>query len=355
MSDLSERKWPHAGVDQPWDVGEAVGASWLALLRAPLPLLVAALGVVTAPGLLSFLVATQLKLPRTPVPAQIASYATLHFVLGLAAMSLFLGPLARAALIAIRGEKPTLRDLAPGFAAAPTIFLFLVAYPFMVVLSAPLLGIPARGLLLIPFFAVDQDMHLVRAWRASLRATRGHKGGIWLYDVAAVPVLFLGLVAGGLGYFASQAMYWAGLAHVYVRVTGRAELEPFPVEFSTRSLRALLRTTLFVFVVGFVGLTLWVRALPVVRGNFFSVQDALVRVAAILFGVGVAVTLMATLLPWTLDLLEGRAGTLRSQRTSSGLGILAAGVAITLATWAITDAICAPFHRATGASPSSSC
>jgi lipoprotein-releasing system permease protein len=350
VSDLSERKWPHAGVEQPWDVGEAVGASWRALLRAPVALLAASLGVVAAPGLasallvsLSSIAALRSGLPAHPRPAQIAAYAALHVVFGLAAMSVFLGPLLRVALFAARGEKPSLRALAAGFRHAPTLFLFLVLYPLVALVTSPLLGIPARGLVLIPFFAVDQDMHLGRAWRASVRATRGHKGGLWLYDVAAVPLLFLGLVAGGLGLVASQAMYWTGIAHVYVRVTGRADLAPFPPDFSSRSLRALLRTTLFAFVVGFVALTLWVRALPVIRGNFFSVKDALIRVAAILFGVGVTVTLMATLLPWVLDLLEGRGGTLRSQRTVSGLAILGVGVAVTIASWTITGASGAPF------------
>src|SRR5581483_4062787 len=132
----------------------------------------------------------------------------------------------------------------------------------LVILTMPALSIPAFGIVLAPFFMIDQNMPLGRALRASWRATRGHKGALWLYNLAGVPIFFLGLTAGGIGIVFAGTMYWIGIAHVYLRLTGRSDLETPPPDFSARSLRYLLRTTLFVLIVAFAAAMVAVSQLP---------------------------------------------------------------------------------------------
>src|SRR5690606_36023979 len=56
----------------------------------------------------------------------------------------------------------------------------------------------------------------------------------------------------------------------------------------------------------FAGLVLWVKSLPTIRGSAWSLQDTAIRAGAILTGVAAAIVLLALLLPYVLDRLEGR-------------------------------------------------
>jgi len=56
----------------------------------------------------------------------------------------------------------------------------------------------------------------------------------------------------------------------------------------------------------FGGLTYWTLHLPVLRGSAWSLRDTLIRGGAILSGVLFILTLLAALLPWLLDRLEGQ-------------------------------------------------
>jgi lipoprotein-releasing system permease protein len=291
-------------VEQPWDVGEAIGASWRGLKRMPIHIaivyfgyLVCAFGLPLAEALVPRLLHLKIHL------AVRLLYIAAGAVISLLVVPLLLRELLRLSLASVRGEM-----LPPSAAVTQAWRVFCaIAITFVLgILTFPALGIPARGFSLAPYFIVDQQMTLAQALRASWRTTRGHKGAIWLYDLAALPLLFLGLTAGGIGVCFGGAMYWIGLGYVYLRLTGRSDLETFPAEFSARSLRYLLRTTLFVLSVAFAGAFFAVTRLPVLRGSAFSIVDMLVRVVAILFGVSVAVTLLATLLPWILDKLEGK-------------------------------------------------
>jgi lipoprotein-releasing system permease protein len=56
----------------------------------------------------------------------------------------------------------------------------------------------------------------------------------------------------------------------------------------------------------FAGLTAWSLKLPVLHGSMWSLKDTLVKAGAILSGVFFVLFVLALLLPWLLDRLEGR-------------------------------------------------
>ncbi|HEY2513364.1 MAG TPA: ABC transporter permease [Polyangiaceae bacterium] len=58
--------------------------------------------------------------------------------------------------------------------------------------------------------------------------------------------------------------------------------------------------------VTFAGLTTWSRRLPVLHGSMWSLKDTLVKAGAIVSGVLFLLFVLASLLPWFLDRLEGR-------------------------------------------------
>src|SRR6185369_5501749 len=78
-------------------------------------------------------------------------------------------------------------------------------------------------------------------------------------------------------------------------------------EFASRSIRAFLRVTLGALTIVAGGLVFWVvEALPTLHGPAWSIQDTAIRAAAIISCVAVIVVVLALLLPYVLDRLEGR-------------------------------------------------
>ncbi|MCL2776717.1 MAG: ABC transporter permease [Polyangiaceae bacterium] len=71
-------------------------------------------------------------------------------------------------------------------------------------------------------------------------------------------------------------------------------------------IRTYLKVVAAGLVAAFAGLVVWVRALPMLRGAAWNVQDMIIRASAILIGVSVVVVLLALFLPYALDLLEIR-------------------------------------------------
>lgn len=301
---MDRARYRHEGVEQPWDVGEAIGAAWRGLRRLPVTTAAVYFAMLVASPGLGLLVRFGPKLAHVRlVPREHLLLTIGAALVGAIGAPLLFRSFLRLTIGAARREM--LPPAENGVLQGVRLVLWSWLYMLLLLLTLPALAIPAFGIVLAPFFMVDQNMSLGRALRASWRVTRGHKGALWLYNLAGLPIFFLGVTAGGLGICFAGAMYWIGLAHVYLRLTGRSDLESMPPDFSQRSLRYLLRTTLFVLVVAFGGAIVAVAQLPVLRGSAFSITDMLVRVVAILFGVSVSVTLLATLLPWILDRLEG--------------------------------------------------
>ncbi|MBX3228771.1 MAG: ABC transporter permease [Labilithrix sp.] len=155
-----------------------------------------------------------------------------------------------------------------------------------------------------PYFLADDDTSLVAAMRKSWRASKPYTGTIWLYNVALAPIALLTLLPI-VGLFA-YAFIWSGHAYGYARATGRNDLPWYTPEFASTSIRSFLRILLasLGLVAGI--LVFWVKALPNMRGTAFSIQDTAIRAAAIVSSVAVIVVVLALLLPYMLDRLEGR-------------------------------------------------
>ena len=180
----------------------------------------------------------------------------------------------------------------------------LLYFPLMVV-TAPLLSLVAIPFVLTPFFVVDQDLPLIEAMRRSWRATSRHFGKLWLYHVAFLPLALIGNLTG-IGVILTTPLFLAGLAYAYVRLSGRVGMPYFPPEAGSTWIRSFLRISLLALTAVFGGLIFWVENLPTLRGSAWNVRDALIRASAIVTGVAVIILMMALILPYMLDQLEGR-------------------------------------------------
>ena len=194
-----ERRWKHEGVEQPWDVGEAIGVAWRGLRHAALRLFLGYLVMLlVSPGLT---LATRYGLPKLlRAPWRTPSIYFTHITVSILAIPVTAALttwLLRAALAAARGEPVKLEI--GGAKETLRIFAWSVLYLVLAIVTIPAFSIPALGIAIAPFYIVDKGMPLGAALRASWRATRGHKGALWLYNLAGLPIFFLGLTAGGVG------------------------------------------------------------------------------------------------------------------------------------------------------------
>lgn len=350
-------RWSTEDVDQPWSIGEAIGVGMRAvrghLLSLTVPLLVVTVigTVLTAGPTISLLLTYGLKAllgaPSTASPFGVASGppvapATLigagvtTLLAALPASAIALGLLTEAALAAVRDERVPRGRFRRALRRAPRMLAWqLCGVLCVALLPALVIGVPAliarlqhepenHGIwelagivppLFIaaaylvsfgwaPFFMVDDQASFSVAMRKSWRSSKQYLGTLFLYLIALAPIALL-IPAPVVGVLA-QAFIWLGLAYGYVRATGRNDLPWYTADFASRSIRTFLKVTLLALGLVAGGLVVWVKGLPTMRGTAWSIQDTAIRAAAILSSVAVVIVVLALLLPYMLDRLEGR-------------------------------------------------
>jgi lipoprotein-releasing system permease protein len=350
-------RWSAQDVDQPWNIGEAIGVAMRAVrghffsLVIPIVLAEVIGGAISAAPIGGVLYsygvralfgptphASPFGRPDTPtIPQQTligTSAASGVLVLAFAAFALSL--LVEAALAAVRDERVKPGRIGRALRRFPHIFVWQLLFLLAVGLVPALVeGIPlaiARlngtpephgawelaaavpppffmlGYLVAfgwaPFFMVDDNASLFKAMRKSWRASNEYLGTLSLYLIALAPIALLSAVP--IFGVVAQVFMWLGLAYGYVRATGRNDLEWYTTDFASRSIRTFLRVTLVALALVAGGLIVYVKGMPTMRGSAWSIQDTAIRAAAILSSVAVVVVLLALLLPYMLDRLEGR-------------------------------------------------
>lgn len=307
-------EYPWSNDEQLWTIGEALGMAVWTVKKAGGKLALVSLPNLVLGGATAFLGARFLPalipgrmnggVAEGPLlTAGLTSLITV--VVTVLATSVVYALLIKLALAALRKDTVAFGDARGALRFAPRLLGFFLVYALLLVLASPLLTMPALPFVLTPFFIVDQDLSLIEAMRKSWRAARHHFGKLWLYHVAFLPLLLLGNVTV-LGVLVSGPLFLGGLAYAYVRMTGRVGMPYFPPEAGSRAIRSFLRIVLLSLTALFCGLLYWVENLPTLRGSAWNIRDAAIRVGAILTGVFVIIVLLALLLPYMLDQLEGR-------------------------------------------------
>jgi ABC-type lipoprotein release transport system permease subunit len=80
-----------------------------------------------------------------------------------------------------------------------------------------------QGTRLAPYFAADQGFSVVRAFRASWRATEGRRTDLVIYDAISGVVILLSSIILCVGGFVALAVVTAGEATIYVRLAKAIE------------------------------------------------------------------------------------------------------------------------------------
>lgn len=348
MSNPKPKRWATEDVDQPWNIGEAIGVGMRALGRRfgslVLPLVLVELLTHLLSGAIGFVFVRATSLgafleslgarttsflqPMAPPVGVIAALATTVLLLLLVTSAVSMALLCDAALAAVRNEDVRPGRVGRALRNTPRVMGFIAMFFAVTLVPSALVVLPFElretrtvweivgafpavffswGFAICfgfaPFFVVDDGMPLLGAMRRSWRATKHYLGTIFLFLIALLPLAglanlpYLGIVP--------RAFIVLGLAYGYVRATGRNDLEWLTAEFASRSVRRFLQIMLGVIAMVFVVLLSIVRSLPDTRGTAFSIRDTAIRASAILTGVFGVIVLLALLLPYVLDRLEG--------------------------------------------------
>ncbi len=325
---VDEGPW-QKGEPQPWNMGEAIGVAWLAFRERPwffLFLTFAALLPFMAGLTMATVAAVRTTLSirgefarlttTTPMARSVSAVladSTFRISAAVVLLAILTFPVVRGGYLAIfsaavRGEPirgaDFQRALAPRVAFSLLALALLQLLTFVVTL--PMLAVPAAGFALAPFYVVDASMTPFQAMGASWRATRGQRFAVWLYLAGFVVALVIGLLLGGVGLFVTLPLYGMGLAYASTRLSARTRRPLFSPDWGSRYLRSFLRLAFVALAAAFgVASLLTLRQPPRLRAGW-SLDDAAIRVGAVLLGVGLVVSALAAVLPGILDLLERR-------------------------------------------------
>ncbi|MDB4944335.1 MAG: Lipoprotein releasing system transrane protein LolC [Labilithrix sp.] len=322
---LADRPWSNS--EEPWSVGEALGmATWvfrkaggkLALLMLPVPIaaalaaagatvaIVLAMGAGAARGAPTTFLGSGTTAPAPSAPWWMNVLAGLGAQLVTAVvLSVVAGPIIKIVLAALRKETVGLADGFPAFRYAPRLIGFGLPFAIGWVLTSPLLTLPVLPFVFTPYFIVDQDLGLVAALRKSWRTGTHHFGKVWLLFFAFLPLRLIGELTW-FGVVVSTPMVITAIGYGYLRMTGRLGIPYFPPDAGSRFTRGFLRASLLLITAVFAGLVFYVMHLPHMRGSAFNVLEAALRATTIVTQIIVVVLMLALILPYVLDQMEGR-------------------------------------------------
>jgi hypothetical protein len=146
-------------------------------------------------------------------------------IVGIVVGAFFRVGLVRINLAAARGQKPNFADL---FSGGPLFLrmvglqlLLMVAY--LVGCAAFVVGMVfvALALCLADYYAVDANMGVIDAMKASYEATKGNRGNIFVFGLVVFGISLVGMLACCVGVLIAGAVASVAMAIIYTRLSGR--------------------------------------------------------------------------------------------------------------------------------------
>jgi hypothetical protein len=220
-----------AGAPQPWELNQvltqawtAVKTHWAVLISAFLIATLASMG----PG----------QIPRVLTATGAIEQASIAFfslsggttLLGIIVGAFFRVGLVRINLAAARGQAPNFADLFSGGA----LFLrmvglqLLLTVAYMVGCAAFIVGMVfvALAFCIADYYAIDADMGVVDAMKASYEATKGQWGNLFVFFLVVFGIAIVGVLACCVGALVAGAVASVAMAIIYTRLSGRGGAAP---------------------------------------------------------------------------------------------------------------------------------
>lgn len=222
---------PQQGEPQPWDVGDVVKLAWR-LYAANWAPLTGAFFVMTLIGIIPQ------QLPRVlaatgVLDEQSTSFAIVALVCGVVAFVIgqfFSVGFTRALLRVARTGQARFADVFSGGSGFLSYFAASILLGLGILLGLVVFIVPGiilmLGTVLAHPYIVDQGMGPIDAIRASWAATDGHKGNLFVWWLASIGIVLLGLAACCVGYLPAVTLVSLGVVIIYLRLAGLAQGTP---------------------------------------------------------------------------------------------------------------------------------
>lgn len=214
-----------AGPSEPWTVGEIVSLAW-ERYREHWPTLTFATLTAQLLGAIPGEVAPGLAIAGVLEEGQ-ATYLAVHVPMtfvGIALQTYFLSGLIRLYLAAIRGAPVDFADSFGGADRALPLLAARLLMALIVFVGLLLLLVPgviaALALMLAPYYVVDRRLGPLAALAASMRATEGQRGDLFLLSLALGGIVLAGVVACCVGLVVAAPVAALAQALVYARISG---------------------------------------------------------------------------------------------------------------------------------------
>jgi hypothetical protein len=221
---------PH-GPPQPWEIGEVLTAAWELMKTHWVALFfgyLIAFFASTLPQQIPAILVVARVVPQNSTEYWVvyAICALIGWVIG----EFFAAGLTYAVLRAMRTGQASVGDF---FAAGPRFLPFL-AMSFLRALGSVLLLLAlivpgvifSIGVVLAPYYVVEQKLGPIAALKASWDATKGHKGNLFLLNLLSALLVFAGMLACCFGFFVAVPLVMMAHAIVYARLSGTAPPPP---------------------------------------------------------------------------------------------------------------------------------
>ncbi len=214
-----------AGAPLDWEIGEVLAQAWGIFKQHALVLVLAPIIV----QVISQVVGFAIQLPMAAVGDSVVLLVVLGVVAFVAQMGVamfFAVGLTRLFVGAARGETPEFGVLFSGGDRILPVGLCQLLLGLAVGIGMVLLIVPgiiaALGLMFGLYYCVDRSMGPVESLRTSWDATQGQRGKLFLYGLACVGLVLLGVLACIVGILVAYPLILLGTAIIYTRLSGTA-------------------------------------------------------------------------------------------------------------------------------------
>lgn len=215
------------GGAQPWEVGEVLGIAWDGFKPNWATLVFTFL-------LGGFIASVPRMIPGLLVGAQVISQQDDSYwpifgactLVGILIQAFFQVGLTKIWLDVARGATPSFGDMFAGGSRYVPMLGAMLLQALAIMIGYVMLIVPgvilALGLSLTQFYVVDRNMGPIDAMKASWEATKGQKGKIFVFGLAACLVMLGGMLACCIGTYVAFPVVWVAAAVMYLRMSGQA-------------------------------------------------------------------------------------------------------------------------------------
>ena len=217
------------GVALPWRPTEAIRFGWDAVLRQPLVLLAWWGGMLigSAPSLAGNIAQVGLQAQGEEKLGWIVY--SICVLLGLLLTIWMHMGLLRYTIKLARGHGPQFGEI---FSGGPFFSMLGAGLLASVGVSAGMFLLVVPGLILAfgwlyaSYLVVDRRLGAIQSISASWRATKGHKGTLFLLALLCFVVAMLGMLAFCVGYLVAMPICMIAFTYVYLKLTGEEPVLP---------------------------------------------------------------------------------------------------------------------------------